>query len=160
MISNTGKLYSKISDKILKTRINKEGYEVVCISLGSRNKKKAIKIHIAVACMFCDGYKEGLVVNHKDGNKLNNLYTNLEWVTYKQNSIHAENNGLNKHSKIKPIRSVNIYDSTIIEFKSIGEAICYISQKYNNYTKSEIRHKIRYALVSGKSRFQYKWEYI
>lgn len=58
LISNTGKLYSKISNKILRTLINKEGYEVVCVSLGGRDKKKIIKIHIAVACMFCDGYEK------------------------------------------------------------------------------------------------------
>lgn len=110
--------------------------------------------------MFCGGYKKDLEVNHIDGNKLNNLYTNLEWVTHKQNLIHAEKNNLLKRDKYKPIKAINIYNDTITEFKSIAEAVRYINKKYFNYTKSEIRGKIRYALESGKSRFQYKWEYI
>lgn len=38
-------------------------------------------IHRLVAEAFVDGYFDGAVVNHIDGNNRNNHYTNLEWVT-------------------------------------------------------------------------------
>lgn len=94
LISSDGNLYSKHSKKILKKTIIKTGYEQICVSLGSRKKIKVIKIHIAVAENFVECYKEGLVVNHKDGNKTNNLFTNLEWVTQKENTQHAIQNEL------------------------------------------------------------------
>lgn len=32
-----------------------------------------------------------MIVNHKDGDKTNNHYKNIEWVTYSQNSLHSYN---------------------------------------------------------------------
>lgn len=98
-ISNFGELRNIKSQKILKTVINKKGYKVVCVSLGRRHQNKLLRIHRCVAYMFVDGYEDGLFVNHKDGNKLNNEFTNLEWVTNKENSQHASQNGLLKHCK-------------------------------------------------------------
>jgi len=40
-------------------------------------------------------------INHRDGNKLNNDISNLEWVTSAQNKQHALANGLFKGQKKK-----------------------------------------------------------
>lgn len=56
-----------------------------------------VKAHRLVAMLFLDlpdNYKD-LVVNHIDGNKLNNHYTNLEWCTTRENNYHARVNKLN-----------------------------------------------------------------
>lgn len=56
LVSSYGKIYSLKSQKILKQTLNKStGYFGVCVSLGSREKKKLIKTHIAVACTFLGG---------------------------------------------------------------------------------------------------------
>lgn len=80
--------------KILKTSLLKSGYYGVCISLGSRKKKKLIKIHKAIAETFIPNINNYPCINHKDGNKLNNNIKNLEWCSNKENVIHAYKNGL------------------------------------------------------------------
>ena len=68
--------------KVLKTQKNRNGY------LGLVTKQGYIYPHKQVALAFCPGWKEGLQVNHKDGNKHNNRATNLEWVTASENVRH------------------------------------------------------------------------
>lgn len=52
-------------------------------------------VHRLVAAAFCHRQRpDQLVVNHKDGNKLNNHYSNLEWVTHSENMQHAHDAGL------------------------------------------------------------------
>lgn len=113
LISENGEIYSLVSKKYLKQGLNKStGYYGVCVSLGSRNKKMLIKSHIAVASTFVGGYKDGLVVNHKDGNKENNNVDNLEWVTPKENSVHALNNGLfTTNKKVRCLNTGEIFIS-------------------------------------------------
>lgn len=117
LISNDGLLYSLKTNKILKQHLNKQGYYVYAASLGKRGKNKIIKIHRAVALMFVEGYKKGLVVNHKDGDKLNNNYENLEWITQKENTLHALKHGL-MNNQCKRI----ICEQTQQVFNSIEEA--------------------------------------
>ena len=78
--------------KTLKPYKNKTGYFYVDIQIKGIRKK--FTIHRLVAEHFVSGYKDGLEVNHKDCDKTNNHYTNLEWVTRAVNTQHAYDNGL------------------------------------------------------------------
>ena len=53
--------------------------------LSSNNVGKDFYVHRLVAMAFCKGYKPVLTVNHKDENKDNNCYLNLEWLTTEDN---------------------------------------------------------------------------
>lgn len=93
-VSNDGQLRNVITGTVYKQQINKEGYSQICVSLGSRNKKKVFKIHKAVAEVFVPNNENKIEVNHIDGNKQNNCEDNLEWVTSSENTRHAFATGL------------------------------------------------------------------
>ena len=99
LVSDEGYVLSK-RNKPLKPSINPRGYYIVNLMING--KRKGVAVHTMVARTFCDGYKTGLTVNHKDGNKLNNNAQNLEWVTIYENARHAiEVLGKNKIGKNK-----------------------------------------------------------
>lgn len=57
-------------------------YSVV---LCNRGKQSTRAIHRLVAEYFVDGYFDGAVVNHIDGDNRNNVASNLEWTTVADN---------------------------------------------------------------------------
>ena len=73
-----GRLRNSKTNNILKANIIGHGYLGVCVSLGSKNNYKMIRIHRAVAETFIPNPNNLPQVNHKDGNKLNNMVSNLE----------------------------------------------------------------------------------
>ncbi len=84
--------------KVLKITVKKDGYHVV--GLYNNSVQKNVGIHRIVAWLFLGECPEGKEVNHKDGNKANNVPENLEYVTRSENIKHAHAIGLhnNKYS--------------------------------------------------------------
>ena len=71
----------------------KNGY--ACVNLRSTNfTRLSVPIHRLVAEEFIPNPNGLPQVNHKDGNKLNNCVSNLEWVSSSDNVRHAVKNGL------------------------------------------------------------------
>lgn len=95
-VSNIGRVASinKGIIKIMKQRI-KGGYK--CIGLTKDGIQKQLRVHRLIAMMFCENKMDYPCVNHKDGNKSNNHYLNLEWCNQKQNIRHAAIWGLLKN---------------------------------------------------------------
>lgn len=101
LISSTGRVMScercasdgrKIKQKILNPTRGKCPY--LSVMLVGNGKNKRVYIHRMVAESFVDNKTRGRVVNHIDGNKLNNYPINLEWCSSKQNNEHAIKTGL------------------------------------------------------------------
>lgn len=97
-ISTCGKLRDKQTQTIYKTNIDNKGYERVTIYIGFENKKiknKNILIHRAVACTFVPNSNNQKLVEHIDGNKLNNYVDNLKWCTHKEKALKTKINTTN-----------------------------------------------------------------
>jgi len=61
-------------------------------NLFANGKRVTARIHRLVAEHFIPNPEGKPHINHKDGNKQNNRVNNLEWVTPKENSLHAVKN--------------------------------------------------------------------
>lgn len=118
----TNKNYSSIGylskEKILKPQLNYYGYYVV--NLSKNGKTKVIPIHKLVAMHFIKNINNYKIINHKDGNKLNNNADNLEWCTSKHNIQHAYDNDLMKNC-IK-VSQFNKSGEHIKDYSSINKA--------------------------------------
>jgi hypothetical protein len=70
-----------------------------------------------------DGYKDGLFVDHIDNNRLNNCYTNLQWLSNEENVI-KELKTLKRHrfteEEIKYIKSIYVKGSREFGAKALA----------------------------------------
>ena len=106
--------------KLLSGKLDKDGYTEVRLCKNGNVSYK--RVHRLVAEHFLHGDKS-LQVNHKNGDKSNNRADNLEWVTPKENIIHAHKLGLHKGCVTK-VRIMNLYGEML--FDSISDASNYL----------------------------------
>lgn len=82
----------KLNGKILSLTTNSHGY--IAVSLHKNKKRKTMKLHRLVAIEFVVNKYNKQYINHIDGNKTNNMPSNLEWATPSENNQHAYDTGL------------------------------------------------------------------
>lgn len=83
--------------KILKLSEHRQGYKTTTLS--KDGKRKTYLVHRLVAETFIRNEKSKPEVNHMDADKTNNCVSNLEWVTAKENSMHATSLGIKDTKK-------------------------------------------------------------
>lgn len=91
-VSNMGRVFTNgckgVPPHIMKPQPNNRGY--MLISLSKNKKVWHTTVHRLVAAAFCEGRSnERPHVNHIDGDKSNNVSSNLEWVSRSENMRHA-----------------------------------------------------------------------
>ena len=94
VITNFGSQFKVYPERFLNPWLSKTGYNYVDISING--KVNRFLVHRLVAQHFIENPENKSQVNHKDGNKSNNIFENLEWCNAKQNLKHARDLGLNK----------------------------------------------------------------
>lgn len=97
-------IITKISTgRTIKVRLSK-GYKV-CNLYNQKGREKTVKVHRLLAICFIPNPENKPCVNHKDGDRSNNNLSNLEWVTYSENTQHAWDTGLAVTSDYCRLRS-------------------------------------------------------
>lgn len=97
MVSNYGRIYNSKTDMILDGHVSPTtGY--VSVQLRTKDDSRIYcNIHRLVMMTFCPiNNPDKFEVNHIDGDKTNNMLSNLEWCTTQENIQHAFNTGLRK----------------------------------------------------------------
>lgn len=87
-IRSSGDRFTK--ERIHNEYLNNDGYPMA--KLSANGKIKRYLIHRIVASHFISDIKDGLVVNHIDGNRRNNNVSNLEVVSHFDNIRHGRTN--------------------------------------------------------------------
>lgn len=85
-VSNRGRVRSLRSGNFIAQWAGNSGYPSV--SFWKENKAHVRSVHRLMAQVFLPNFDDPLQVNHIDGDKKNNVITNLEMVTPSENSLH------------------------------------------------------------------------
>ena len=137
-IYDNGDVLNINTNKILSGSVGENGYKYFRLSQGG--KKKMFYCHRLVAEAFIPNSKNLPVVNHKDGNKLNNNVENLEWVTYNENTEHFH----------KEIKKNNLNRKTEYYKEDLPNEQWIEAKNNSNYLVSNmgrIRHRIKNNLL-------------
>lgn len=147
------------------------------ITLCKNIKKKKFSIHYLVANTFLVNFLNKPQINHKDGNRMNNCVSNLEFVTASENGLHSYEY-LNrkptcamkgkigrKHNKSKWF-FIKYPDGRIIKYESGGEftRLTGLSRESVSYCR-QLGHK-DHIFIKGRMRGftvyfykpEHKWE--
>lgn len=129
-ISSEGRVRNIITGKILKNQFSKQtGYFQVHLY---GNIIKRWNIHSLVANHFLGMWYMGKVINHKDGNKLNNFVENLEWVTQKENIQHSIRMGMtNQKGEDNPIAKLKEFE--VIQIRQL--------YSFGDYSQNDLSKK-------------------
>lgn len=154
-ISNLGNVVSLNFNRENKRKqlkkLTRTGYYYVCLS--KNNVKKNKNLHRIIAEHFIPNPENKPQINHKNGIKKDNRIENLEWVTSKENMVHAWKNNLNYVSKKsietakkqckKNFSKTTLDTETGIFYDSFYDACYYLNLNYQNTTQKYYRNTFK-----------------
>ena len=116
-----------LEEKPMRFYKNHNGYYRVCLC---KDGKRYFRfVHLLVAEAFLPKKEGKPQINHIDGNKKNNVLNNLEWVTSKENHLHAAEMGLKKSIKIAIVETGEVFNSIGTCARHIGGNDAVISKR-------------------------------
>ena len=127
---------------------NAKGRVDARVNLWKDGTEKTWLVARLVGLAWCEGYAEGMTINHKDGNPLNNTADNLEWISRADNIRHAFRTGLCSSFERKTTL-VSESDGREYVFVSMEEATRYLGRKHG-YVHGCIKKGRMASAVNGE----------
>lgn len=128
-VSNYGRIRSLKWGRITMLKLSMTAPGYYRISLSVLGKVRYQYVHRLVVETFIGHHPYKNVINHIDGNKLNNRVENLEWVTQSENAIHSHIRLLGEG--IFPVSHMRkITDDQVLEIVKSAEKPKDIAKKY------------------------------
>lgn len=153
-ISNLGRVKSfkrYTEGKIMSLNMTKQGYYHVIFY--SNKILKGMKVHRLVASAFIPNPENKPQVNHIDGNKYNNVVSNLEWSTASENQFHAIELGLSTSSKGNKHGRSKLTEELVIDILERGKWSSYetIAKSYgvDRKTIEDILKRKKWKHIEG-----------
>ena len=119
-ISSKGRIMNKQTKRLLKPDILQTGYAYVNLYINKKQNKRMIHT-LVYKTFYDDKLEDSYVINHKDGNKLNNEYTNLEKITRTENNLHAVYE-IQSNKSNKPVNQYTLDGVYVATYPSAAEA--------------------------------------
>ena len=137
-ITSNGEVFSNLTNKYLKSPKTKSGYKHLALT-NDWKESKYLYIHRLVALTYLNNPYNFKFINHKDCDKGNNNFDNLEWCTCRYNLQHASNKGLFKSQSINGIRfgksRRKLNKTQLLELYSLKDKLS-VKQLMNKYKLS------------------------
>lgn len=153
-ISNNGRLRSYWKPggksrsnfpKVLAITVNGRGYPAKFIS------GKNYRVHRLVAEAFLENPRQLPMINHIDGNKMNNHVSNLEWCDKSHNERHAQRMGLKNKARGEKCKKSHLTSDVVREIMASDLGCRQLATIYGvNYTTiSSIRTGKTWNHITG-----------
>lgn len=126
--------------RLLRPSVGKRGYPSVY--LRNAPKYRNIPVHRLVALAFIPNPDNLPEVNHIDLNKINNVASNLEWVSRVQNYIHAAENGALK-TFLRKLSAADIVEIVRLHKRGLSQHRIAAQYGIRQSTVSRLVHGLR-----------------
>lgn len=150
-VSNLGRVKTLKGNTIRIGTPTHENY--LRLKLYKNGKYKNKNVHRLVAEAFIQNPDNKTQVNHIDEDKTNNVVSNLEWVTAKENLNHGTRNMRASLSKQKKVKVIDIANGEYIVYNSLRDCLrkLDISQtQFYRYMNGERKHVGGYIFEYSK----------
>ena len=149
-ISNKAEIWSKTTNKILKPKLDKDGY--LTISLRGKDAS-IIALRVATIMMYTfvgnpPKNMKDPTVNHKDSNRTNNNIDNLEWMERSQNAS----------IRIRSGKGIENHEAILTE-KQVKDIVLLIQQTELSYEQIAQQFHVEKSSISNIARYK-TWKHI